>query len=113
MSDDKREKLREYLRNNRPKNRVNLGNIGPNDKENSNKNLEKDLNFDNSNLNNSQNLPSKTKPKKRDYDKEPLIVKNYSVLLVFIICLMGVILIAIFTIYNDQRYFYLVIKSQT
>ena len=26
MSDDKREELREYLGNNRPKNRVNLGN---------------------------------------------------------------------------------------
>jgi hypothetical protein len=33
LSDEKREKLREYLRNNRPKNNVNLGN---NPYENSN-----------------------------------------------------------------------------
>ena len=70
MSDDKREKLREYLRNNRPKNRVNLGNSSD-DKENSNKNLENDLNLDNSNLNNSQISDNKTNLNKRDYDKEP------------------------------------------
>ena len=111
MSDDKREKLREYLRNNRPRNSVNLGNSSDN-KEIPNKNLKKDLNLDNSNLNNDSNLDnsqisSSKNSNQRDYDKEPLIVKNYSVLLVFIICLMGVILIAIFTIYNDQRYFHL------
>ena len=77
MSDDKREKLREYLRNNQPKNRANLDNSF-NNKENSNKNLEKDLNFNNSNLNNFQNLPSKTKTNKRDYDKEPLIIRDYN-----------------------------------
>ena len=60
MDDDKREKLREYLRKNRPKNRANLGN-------NSNKNLENDLNLDN-----------KTNSNKRDYDKEPLILKDYT-----------------------------------
>ena len=76
MSDDKREKLREYLRNNRPKNRVNLCN-NFNDKENSNKNLEKDLNLDNSNLNNSQISNKKTNFNKRDYDKEPLIIKDF------------------------------------
>lgn len=76
-------KLREYLRNNRPKNRVNLGNSS-NNKENSNKNLENDLNLDNSNLNNNSNLDSsqilnkKTKPNKRDYDKEPLIIRDYN-----------------------------------
>ena len=107
MDDEKREKLREYLRNNRPKSKINLGNSS-NNKENFNKNLEKDLNLDNSNLDNSQ-ISSSKNSNQRDYDKEPLIVKNYSVLLVFIICLMSVILIAIFTIYNDQRYFYLVI----
>ncbi|VYS74150.1 Uncharacterised protein [Campylobacter ureolyticus] len=37
MSDDKREKLREYLRNNRHKNRINLGN---NPYENSNNELD-------------------------------------------------------------------------
>ena len=108
MEEDKREKLREYLRNNRPKNRANLGNSS-NNKENSNKNLENDLNLNNDlNSDNSQ-ISSNKNSNQRDYDKEPLIVKNYSVLLVFIICLMGAILIAIFTIYNDQRYFYLVI----
>ena len=77
MSDDKREKLREYLRNNRPKSKINLGNNSDN-KKNSNKNLEKDSNLDNSNLNNFQNLSSKTKPNKRDYDKEPLIIRDYN-----------------------------------
>ena len=77
MDDDKREKLREYLRNNQPKNRINLGN-NSNNKENFNKNLENDLNLDNSNLNHSQNSSSKEKPKKRDYDKEPLILKDYT-----------------------------------
>ncbi|AKT91356.1 putative membrane protein [Campylobacter ureolyticus RIGS 9880] len=105
MSDDKREKLREYLRNNRPKSKINLGN---NPYENSNNELD-GLNSD-ENLNSDNSQISSNTINKRDYDKEPLIVKNYSVLLVFIICLMGVILIAIFTIYNDQRYFYLVIS---
>ena len=83
MSDEKREKLREYLRNNRPKNNINLGKKS-NNKENSNKNLEDDSNLDNSNLNNDsnldnyQNLSNKTKPKKRDYDKEPLIIRDYN-----------------------------------
>lgn len=77
MSDEKREKLREYLRNNRPKSKINLGNNSDN-KKNSNKNLEKDSNLDNSNLNNFQNLSSKTKPNKRDYDKEPLIIRDYN-----------------------------------
>ncbi|MDU5326222.1 hypothetical protein [Campylobacter ureolyticus] len=70
MSDEKREKLREYLRNNRPKNGVNLGNNSDN-KEKSNKNLEDDLNLDNSQiLNNKINF--------RDYDKEPLILQDYN-----------------------------------
>ena len=70
MSDDKRKKLREYLRNNRPKNSVILGNSS-NNKENSNKNLEDDLNLDNSQiLNNKINF--------RDYDKEPLILQDYN-----------------------------------
>ena len=77
MSDDKREKLREYLRKNRPKNRANLGNSS-NNKKNSNKNLEKDLNLDNSNLNNSQISNNKTNSNKRDYDKEPLFIKNHN-----------------------------------
>lgn len=64
MSDDKREKLREYLRNNRPRNRVNLGNSSDN-KEDSNKNLEDGLNLDN-----SQILHNKTNSHKRDYDKK-------------------------------------------
>ncbi|MCZ6160564.1 hypothetical protein [Campylobacter ureolyticus] len=72
MSDDKREKLREYLRNNRPKNSVNLGN-NSNNKENSNKNLKNESNLDNSQISNN-----KTNLNKRDYDKEPLIIKNYN-----------------------------------
>ncbi|MCR8699973.1 hypothetical protein CYJ41_02410 [Campylobacter ureolyticus] len=83
MSDDKREKLREYLRNNRPRNKTNSGN-NSNNKENSNKNLENDLNSDNLNLNNnsdldnSQILNNKINSNKRDYDKEPLIIRDYS-----------------------------------
>ena len=53
LSDDKREKLREYLRNNRPKNSVNLGNSSDN-KENSNKNLENDLNLNNIQISNTR-----------------------------------------------------------
>ena len=82
MSDDKREKLREYLRKNRPKNSINLGNSS-NNKEKSNKNLEDDLNLDNSQISNN-----KTNSIKRDYDKEPLIVKNYlkfvNIILIFV-----------------------------
>lgn len=66
MSDDKREKLREYLRNNRPKNSVNLGN---NPYKNSN--LDENLNSNNSQISNNQ------KKLKRDYDKEPLIIKDF------------------------------------
>ncbi|MDU7070874.1 hypothetical protein [Campylobacter ureolyticus] len=77
MSDDKREKLREYLRNNRPKNRANLGN-NSNDKENSNKNLENDLNLNNDlNSDNSQ-ISSSKNSNQRDYDKEPLIIRDYN-----------------------------------
>ncbi|MCZ6162450.1 hypothetical protein O6B92_08935, partial [Campylobacter ureolyticus] len=72
MDDDKREKLREYLRNNRPKNKINL-NYSSNNKENSNKNLE-----NNSNLDNSQISDNKTNFNKRDYDKDPLILKDYT-----------------------------------
>ncbi|MCZ6117184.1 hypothetical protein [Campylobacter ureolyticus] len=72
MSDDKREKLREYLRNNRPKNKMNLGN-NSDTKENSNKNLKNE-----SNLDNPQISSNKTKSNKRDYDKEPLILKDYT-----------------------------------
>ncbi|MCZ6187005.1 hypothetical protein O6B97_07860 [Campylobacter ureolyticus] len=77
MSDDKREKLREYLRNNRPKSKINLGNSS-NNKEKSNKSLENDLSLDNSNLNNFQISHNKTNSHKRDYDKEPLFIKNHN-----------------------------------
>ena len=102
MDDEKREKLREYLRNNRPQNRVNLGNSS-NNKENSNKNLEKDSNLNNNlnskkdeNLDNSNfknnlendlnsdeklNLDSSkflnNKTNSIDYNIKPLILKNY------------------------------------
>ena len=112
MSDEKREKLREYLRNNRPKNSVNLGNSSDN-KEISNKNLENDLNLDNSNLENSQ-ISSNKNSNQRDYDKEPLIVKNYSPLLTFIFCLIASI-IAIFVIllYKDNFYHIAIFTSIT
>ncbi|QIX87050.1 hypothetical protein [Campylobacter ureolyticus] len=74
MSDDKREKLREYLRNNRPKNKTNLGN-NSNNKEK--KNLENDLNLDN-NSNSDNPQISNNKINKRDYDKEPLFIKNHN-----------------------------------
>ena len=74
MDDEKKEKLREYLRNNRPRNNINLGNNS--NKENSNKNLENDLNLDNLNLDNSQ--ISNNKINNRDYDKEPLIIRDYN-----------------------------------
>ncbi len=93
MSDDKREKLREYLRNNRPKNSVNLGNSS-NNKENSNKNLEDDLNLDNSNLNNSQ--ISNNKINKRDYDKEPLILKDYSISMATHLIMCGILWFIVF-----------------
>ena len=73
MDDEKREKLRECLRNN-----------NSNNKENSNKNLENDLNSDNLNLNNNSNLDNsqisnnKINSNKRDYDKEPLIIRDYN-----------------------------------
>ena len=95
MDDDKREKLREYLRNNRPKNRANLGNSS-NNKEKSNKNLENDSNLDNSQISNN-----KINTNKRDYDEEPLVLKDYTVFmrvdLVFngiLIVLIGVMLTA-------------------
>ena len=72
MSDDKREKLREYLRSNRPKNKINL-NYSSNNKENSNKNLENELNLDNSNLNNKTNVK---KANLRDYDENPIVIKD-------------------------------------
>ena len=82
MSDDKREKLREYLRNNRPKSKINLGNSS-NNKEKSNKNLEDNSNLDNSNLNNSQISNNKINSNKRDYDKEPIILKDYTAYMKF------------------------------
>ena len=100
MDDDKREKLREYLRNNRPKNSVNLDN-NSNNKENSNKNLEKDLNLDNSNLNNSQISNNNINSNKRDYDKEPIIIENNVILVNFIALIIGIFfIIAIFLFFK-------------
>ena len=42
------------------------------------KNLENELNLDNSNLNNSQISDNKINSNKRDYDKEPLFIKNHN-----------------------------------
>ncbi|GKH61413.1 hypothetical protein CE91St25_17490 [Campylobacter ureolyticus] len=117
MSDDKREKLREHLRNNRPKNRANLGNSS-NNKEDFNKNLEDDSNLDNLNLNNNSNLDNsqipnnKTNSNKRDYDEEPLVLKDYTVFmrvdLVFngiLIILTGVMLTAFMETMNFRFLF--------
>ena len=110
MSDNKREKLREYLRNNRPKSKINLGNSSY---ENSNNELDglnsdENLNSDNSQISSSKNS------NQRDYDKEPLIVKNYSPLLTFIFCLIASI-IAIFVIllYKDNFYHIAIFTSIT
>ena len=73
MSDEKREKLREYLRNNKPKSKINLGN---NPYENTNNELDGLNSDENLNLNNSQ--ISNNKINKRDYDKEPLFIKNHN-----------------------------------
>ncbi|MCZ6104333.1 hypothetical protein [Campylobacter ureolyticus] len=106
MSDDKREKLREYLRNNKPKSKINLGN-NSNNKENSNKNLEDDLNSDNlnlnsnSNLNNSQISNNKINSNKRDYDKEPIVIENNVILVNFIALIIGIFfIIAIFLFFK-------------
>ena len=79
MSDEKREKLREYLRNNRPKNSVNLGN---NLYENSNNELDGLNSDENLNLDNSQ-ISSSKNSNQRDYDKEPIVIKDYSYFFVF------------------------------
>lgn len=72
MDDDEREKLIEYLRNNRPESKINLGN---NPYENLNyrlddSNSDKNLNLDNSKISNNQ-----TKSK-RDYDKNPFFFRD-------------------------------------
>ena len=87
MDDDKREKLREHLKNNRPKSKINLGNSS-NNKENSNKNLENDLNLDN-----SQISDNKTNLDKRDYDEEPLILKDYTVFMRVDLVFNGILII--------------------
>ena len=96
MSDDKREKLREYLRNNQPKNRANLGNSSDN-KENSNKNLENDLNLDNSQISNN-----KINLNKRDYDKEPIIIKDNNLNLFFISSITCIFLVLLTWGYFEQ-----------
>ena len=73
MSDDKREKLREYLRNNRPKNKINL---------------------DNSQIsNNMQNS------NKRDYDKEPIILNNYEMIFAMLCDILSLIFALIIVIF--------------
>ena len=105
MSDDKREKLREYLRNNRSKSKINLGN-NSNNKEK--KNLENDLNLDNnsnsdenSNSDNSQISNNKINSNKRDYDKEPIVIENNVILVNFIALIIGIFfIIAIFLFFK-------------
>ena len=89
MSDNKREKLREYLRNNKPK--IILGSSDENFKFD-----EKFENLRSSNLkdqNNNEISNNQTNSNKRDYDKEPLIIydrtdlviKNNIILIYFMI----------------------------
>ena len=100
MSDDKREKLREYLRNNRPKSKINLGN-NPNNKEIPNKSLENNFNLDSSNLDNSQISNNNINSNKRDYDKEPIIIENNVILVNFIALIIGIFfIIAIFLFFK-------------
>ncbi|MCZ6106233.1 hypothetical protein [Campylobacter ureolyticus] len=164
MSDDKREKLREYLRNNRPKNRVNSGN-NSNNKENSNKNLnskkyenlhnstlknniddnlksnknlnsknnesvklknenlKKNLSSSKENLNNQLNLQNNINQNsnnseknsnsnknsnssnftiKRDYDKEPIIIKDNNLNLFFISSITCIFLVLLTWGYFEQ-----------
>ena len=109
MDHEKREKLREYLRNNRPKNNINLGKKS-NNKENSNKNLEDDLNSDNLNLNNNPDLDNsqisnnKTNSNKRDYDKEPLIIQSYEEFFFLIMFMASLILSLIISCFCKDLY---------
>ena len=95
MSDEKRKKLREYLRNNRPKNRVNLGN---NPYKNSNNELDGLNSDENLNLDNFQISNNKTNLIKRDYDKKPLVITNYDRFFSIISLYMSFIAIFILTI---------------
>ena len=73
MNDDKREKLREYLKNNRPKNKINL---------------------DNSQISNN-----KTNSNKRDYDKEPIILNNYEMIFAMLCDILSLIFALIIVIF--------------
>ena len=73
MSDDKREKLREYLRNNRPKNKINLDNYQISD--------------------------NKTNLNKRDYDKEPIILNNYEIVFIMLSDILSLIFALIIVIF--------------
>ena len=86
-----KEKLREYLRNNRLRDKENLGNAGSINEENYTKSLKNNLNSGDLNLNNDSNSKTlkdsldnsqisnnKTNSNKRDYDKEPIVIKDYS-----------------------------------
>ena len=73
MDDDKREKLREYLRNNRPKNKINLDNYQISD--------------------------NKTNLNKRDYDKEPIILNNYEMIFAMLCDILSLIFALIIVIF--------------
>ncbi|EPH08827.1 hypothetical protein HMPREF9309_01020 [Campylobacter ureolyticus ACS-301-V-Sch3b] len=95
----KKEKLREYLRNNRPKNRVNLGN---NHYENSNNELDGLNSDENLNSDNSQISNNKTNSNKRDYDKEPIIIKDNNLNLFFISSITCIFLVLLTWGYFEQ-----------
>ena len=101
LSDDKREKLREYLRNNRPKNSVNLGNSSDN-KENSNKNLENDLNLNNIQISNTRGRNNLII---RDY-----IYTEYGYLSIFTVVPVLLFLFAVVSIYQG-RFLYALISA--
>lgn len=73
MDDDKREKLREYLRNNKSKNKINL--------------------------NNSQISDNKTNLNKRDYDKEPIVLNNYEMIFAMLCDILSLIFALIIVIF--------------
>ena len=86
-----KEKLREYLRNNRLRDKENLDNAGSINEENYTKSLKNNLNSDVLNLNNDSNSKTlkdssdnsqisnnKINSDKRDYDKDPIVIKDYS-----------------------------------
>lgn len=102
--EDKRQKLREYLKNHKPKNKIDL-NHGLSDKKDENLNFKESeslinkSNFKNSDKSsNSNNKNSSNSINKRDYDENPLIIKNLKYKLNYLSSVLCLILTSFFTI---------------